>query len=149
MRHIIGSSEPDVIIGSDKYRNRGCKKKFMKTTKARDSATCKTKWEDSCIMTSRSCSACGKDGVEMTTRGGWLDPELCAKARREDVEYNSSPQDVHKSPQRGVPTRGGEAPIKTGRAETDEMGREGAQDSREARAARFDATAGGAESCAA
>ena len=32
MRHIIGSSEPDVIIGSDKdrnrgYRNRGCKKK--------------------------------------------------------------------------------------------------------------------------
>ena len=27
MRHIIGSSEPDVIIGSDKDRNRGCKKK--------------------------------------------------------------------------------------------------------------------------
>ena len=26
MRHIIGSSEPDVI-GSDKDRNRGCKKK--------------------------------------------------------------------------------------------------------------------------
>ena len=26
MRHIIGSSEPDVIIGSDKDRNRGCKK---------------------------------------------------------------------------------------------------------------------------
>ena len=27
MRHIIGSSEPDVIIGSDRDRNRGCKKK--------------------------------------------------------------------------------------------------------------------------
>ena len=27
LRHIIGSSEPDVIIGSDKDRNRGCKKK--------------------------------------------------------------------------------------------------------------------------
>ena len=27
MRHVIGSSEPDVIIGSDKNRNRGCKKK--------------------------------------------------------------------------------------------------------------------------
>ena len=27
MRHITGSSEPDVIIGSDKDRNRGCKKK--------------------------------------------------------------------------------------------------------------------------
>ena len=27
MRHIIGSSEPDVIIGSDKDQNRGCRKK--------------------------------------------------------------------------------------------------------------------------
>ena len=27
MRHIIGRAEPDVIIGSDKDRNRGCKKK--------------------------------------------------------------------------------------------------------------------------
>ena len=27
MRHIIGSSEPDVIIGSDKERNRECRKK--------------------------------------------------------------------------------------------------------------------------
>ena len=26
---------------------------------------------------------CGKDG----NKGGWLDPELCAKARREEVEY--------------------------------------------------------------
>ena len=27
MRHIVGSSEPGVIIGSDKDQNRGCKKK--------------------------------------------------------------------------------------------------------------------------
>ena len=27
LRHIIGSREPDVIIGSDKDRNKGCKKK--------------------------------------------------------------------------------------------------------------------------
>ena len=29
MRHISGSSEPDVIFGSDKDRNRGCKKKDL------------------------------------------------------------------------------------------------------------------------
>ena len=27
MRHIVGSSEPDVIIGSDKDQNKGCNKK--------------------------------------------------------------------------------------------------------------------------
>ena len=27
MRHIIGGSEPDVIIGSDRYQNRVCRKK--------------------------------------------------------------------------------------------------------------------------
>ena len=27
MRHIVGGSEPDVIVGSDKDQNRGCKKK--------------------------------------------------------------------------------------------------------------------------
>ena len=27
MRHIVGSSEPDVIFGTDKDQNRGCKKK--------------------------------------------------------------------------------------------------------------------------
>ena len=43
-------------------------------------------------------------------RGGWLDPELCAKARREEVEYVRG----HK------PTRDKEGtPIKTGLAETD------------------------------
>ena len=29
MRHIVGSSEPDVIIGYDKDRNKGCKQKDM------------------------------------------------------------------------------------------------------------------------
>ena len=37
-------------------------------------------------------------------KGGWLDPELCATARRDVVEYISSPPDVHESPQRGTPT---------------------------------------------
>ena len=35
-------------------------------------------------------TACGKACLGMTTEaggGGWLDPELCAKARREEVEY--------------------------------------------------------------
>ena len=27
MRHIIGSSEPDVIVRSDKNQNRGCRRK--------------------------------------------------------------------------------------------------------------------------
>ena len=38
--------------------------------------------------------------------GGWLDPELCAKARREEGEYIRR----HKmyTPKRGVPTRDGE-----------------------------------------
>ena len=30
MRHIIGSSEPDVIVGSDKDQNKGCKKNDKK-----------------------------------------------------------------------------------------------------------------------
>ena len=43
--------------------------------------------ENSCIKTSRSCSAYGKDGHWVNNKGGWHDPELCAKARREEVEY--------------------------------------------------------------
>ena len=54
MRHIIGSSEPDVIIGSDKDLNRGCKKKDMygieflcelctKHTRLRDGTLCMNK----------------------------------------------------------------------------------------------------------
>ena len=38
-------------------------------------------------------------------KAGWLDPELCAKARREEVEYILPTQDVRESSQRGVLTR--------------------------------------------
>ena len=33
-------------------------------------------------------------------KGGWLDPELCAKARRVEVGVHSSPQDAHQSSER-------------------------------------------------
>ena len=39
MRHTIGSSEPDVIIGSDKDQNRGCKKKDMDDIERRRDGT--------------------------------------------------------------------------------------------------------------
>ena len=91
-------------------------------------------------------------------KGGWLDRELCAKARREEVEHTSSPQDVHESPQRGVPTRDGQgthqdrtggdrqgATREVQRAR--EVRREGVQDALEARAARTNAATRGAESC--
>ena len=42
-----------------------------------------TRWSNSCAMMSRNCSVWDKDD----NKGGWLDPELCAKARREEVEY--------------------------------------------------------------
>ena len=87
--------------------------------------------------------------------GGWLDPEVCAKARREEVEYIPSPQDVHQSVSREVCLpETGRAPIKTG-VGTDkgttreaqharEVGREEVQDAREAGAARVDVAPGAA-----
>ena len=90
-------------------------------------------------------------------KGGQLDPELCDKATREKNGVLSSPQDVHESPRRGVPTRNGEG-IKTGWAETDKdqprkpnvcaRWVEGIQDARKARVVRVDAAAGGVESSA-
>ena len=43
-------------------------------------------------------------------KGGWLDPKLCAKARREEVEYIRRHKCTRET---------GKAPIKTGWAETD------------------------------
>ena len=54
----------------------------MKMTRTRDQATCKMKWADSCIMMSRSCSACGKDGTGMTTMAGGF--QTCVP--RQDVQ---------------------------------------------------------------
>ena len=160
MRHIIGRSEPDVIIGSDKDQNRECRKKdkdmellcelyeaqaacgrhfvheltsevnsrmqcvakimamprtrttvadlrmfglaacdelrkdqqqlktgeqkkkaedakrilglFTKMRRTKERVTCKMKWGNPCITMSRTCSACGKDGIEMTRKAGGL-----------------------------------------------------------------------------
>ena len=51
--------------------------------------------------------------------GGWFDPELCAKGRREEVEYTRRPK-MYTSVSREVCLREtGRTPIKTGWAETD------------------------------
>ena len=54
----------------------------MRTTKIKEQIMCKFTWENSDITMSGHCSACGKGGIGIDTKGGWLDPELCAKARR-------------------------------------------------------------------
>ena len=90
-------------------------------------------------------------------KGGWLDLELCAKARRQEVEcirrhkvYTNVPREVRLR-------ETGKAPIKTGWAETDKgqpgkpnvrVGREGIQHTCKTRVVRVDAAARGAESCA-
>ena len=52
-------------------------------------------------------------------KGGWLDPELCAKARREEVEYIRRHKMYTRVPRETCPRETGRAPIKTGWAETD------------------------------
>ena len=70
-------------------------------------------------MTSTSCSACGKVGIRMDNKGRWLDPELCAGARQEEVEYTRR-RKMYTRVSRDVCLREtGRAPIKTGWAETD------------------------------
>ena len=82
-------------------------------------------------------------------KGGWLDQELCAKARREEVEYIRRHKMYTRVHQKVCLRETGKAPIKTG-AETDkgqpgkpdvrEVGREGIQDTRKARDTRANAT---------
>ena len=52
-------------------------------------------------------------------RGGWLDPELCAQARREEVEYIRRHKMYTRVPRETCLRETGKAPIKTGWAETD------------------------------
>ena len=86
--------------------------------------------------------------------GGWLDPELCAKAKREEVEYIRRHTMYTRVSREKCLRETVKAPIKTGWAETDTgqprksnvRSREGIQDAREARVVRVDAAAGGAES---
>ena len=52
-------------------------------------------------------------------KGGWLDPELCAKARRDEVEHICRHKMYTRVPREACPRETGRAPIKTGWAETD------------------------------
>ena len=52
-------------------------------------------------------------------KGGWLDPELCANARREEVEYIRRHKMYVRVPREVCFRETGKAPIKTGWAETD------------------------------
>ena len=52
-------------------------------------------------------------------KGGWLDLELCAKARREEVEYIRRHKMYVRVPREVCLRETGKAPIKTGWAETD------------------------------
>ena len=66
---------------------RGYEGLFTKMTRAKEQVTCKMNWRNSCITMSRNCSACGEGWHWDDNKGVWLDPELCARARREEVEY--------------------------------------------------------------
>ena len=52
-------------------------------------------------------------------KGGWLDPEMCPKARREEVEYIRRHKMHTSVPREVCPSETGRAPIKTGWEETD------------------------------
>ena len=87
--------------------------------------------------------------------GGWLDPELCAKARREEVDHIRRYKICTRVSREVCLCETGKAPIKTGWAETDK-GQPGKPNVRarwianacEARVVRADAATGGAESSA-
>ena len=52
-------------------------------------------------------------------KGGWLDPELCTKARREEVEYIRRHKMYARVLREVYPRETGRAPIKTIWADTD------------------------------
>ena len=54
-------------------------------------------------------------------KGGWFDPELCAKARREEVEYIRLHKMCTRVSRETCLRETGRAPIKTGWAETDKL----------------------------
>ena len=89
-------------------------------------------------------------------KGGWLDPELCAKARREEVEYIRRHKMCTSVPREVCQRETRRAPIKTGWAENDK-GQPGKPNVRarwvakehKTHARPVDAAAGGAERSAA
>ena len=135
---------------------RGYAGEFTITTKNKRLSRVQNEMGISCITMSRSCSACGKDGIGMTKADGSI--RSCAPGR-EEVDYVRRHKMYTRVSRETCLCEAGRAPIKTGWAETDkgqpreapragEVGREGIQDPREARAVRVDAAARGAEGCA-
>ena len=49
-------------------------------TRAKEQVTCEMIWRNSCMTLSRNCSACGKDGIGMTTKADGL-TRSCAPGR--------------------------------------------------------------------
>ena len=107
-------------------------------------------------MRRRRCSARGKDGTGTTTKAGGFGPELCAKARREEVEYIRRHKMYVRVPREVCSRETGKATIKTGWAETDkgQPGKpnvrarwvaEGIPDTRQTRAVASTLSIGGAE----
>ena len=54
------------------------------------------KWENSCITMNRRLLSVWEGWHWDDNKGGWLDPELYAKPRREEVEHIRRHEDVHK-----------------------------------------------------
>ena len=84
-----GSSKPYVIIGPDKDQNKGCKKKNKDLTSELNKGTSHVQDEMGKLMhhDEHALLSLWEGWHWDDTKGGWLDPELCARARRLEVEY--------------------------------------------------------------
>ena len=103
--------------GRKQRMQRGYAGLFMRTTKTKGQVMRKMKWRNSYNTMSGHCSACGKGGIGGDNKR--LDPELCAKARRQMVECIRRHKMYTRVPRETCLRETGKAPIKTGRAETD------------------------------
>ena len=80
----------------------------------KEQVTCKVKWRNSSITMSRNQRWHWDDN-----KGGWLDAELCAKARREEAECIRRHKTCTRVPREACLRETGRTPIQTGWAETD------------------------------
>ena len=81
----------------------------------------KIKWADSCMYHDEQelLSVVWEGWRWDENKGGWLDPDLCAKARQEEVEYIRRHKMYTRVSRETCIRETGKAPIKTGWAETD------------------------------
>ena len=90
-----------------------------KMTRAKEQATCKMKWKK-LLHHDEQELLCLWEGCHWDdNKGGWLDLKLCAKARREGVEYIRRHKMYTRSLPEGCLRETETAPIKTRWAETD------------------------------